>query len=130
MMKRTIRLAAVLALTCLSAAGAARADELIEAYDAHIGEDDLYNSSNERLKQPWQIIRQDRANYHRFGIRQRGDEGDGFFASAKNRELAERMIRRGTISRSAARALVAGDVDIRVEIYRGRNGDYINVTVY
>ena len=37
---------------------------------------------------------------------------DSFFASARNRELAERMIRNGSIEGSAARALLGGDVRI------------------
>ncbi len=124
-------LLAVAAMVCgLLSAEIARADELIEQYNAYIGEDDLYNSNGGRLTQPWQVIRQDRANYHRFNIRQRGDQGDDFFASARNRDLAERMISRGTITRQAARALLNGDCNIHVEIYRGGNGDYIDVTVY
>lgn len=118
--------------TCAAAfmvSAAAHADELLESYSAYIGQDDLYNSYDERLTQPWQVIRQDRANVHRFGVRQPGDEMDSFFASARNRERAERMIRNGVIERSAARALLNGDVRIHVEIWRGGNGDYINVSV-
>lgn len=126
---RTGILAAALAAALALAAGAARADELIESYGAYIGEDDLYNSNGARLTQPWQVIRQDRANVHRFGIRQRGDDIDGFFGSARNRELAERMIRRGRIERSAARRLLGGGVRIYVEIWRGPGGDYLTVTV-
>src|SRR5690606_42111030 len=55
---------------------------------------------------------------HRFGVRQPGDDLDGYFASARNRELAERMIRAGRIERSAARRLLDGDVQIHVEIWR------------
>ncbi len=110
-------------------ASAAKADGLVEEYNAYIGEEDLYNSNGERLSEPWQIIRQDRANYHRFGTSQPGDEGDSFFASATNREKAERMIEYGTIETRAARALVRGNVLINVQIFRGADGDYINVTV-
>lgn len=107
----------------------ALADELIEEYNAYIGQDDLFNSDGMQLTQPWQVIRQDRANYHRFGISQPGDDGDSFFASAKNRERAERMIRNGTITRDARNAILGGDVTINVQIWRGNGGDYINVTV-
>lgn len=109
--------------------GVARADRLVEEYNAYIGEEDLYNSYGERLSEPWQIVRQDRANYHRFGTSQPGDEGDSFFGSAANREKAERMIEHGTIETRAARALVRGNVLINVQIFRGADGDYINVTV-
>ena len=121
--------AAAFAAVLVVSAGAARADELIESYGAYIGQDDLYNSNNERLTQPWQVLRQDRANVHRFGVRQPGDDLDSFFASARNRELAERMIRAGRIERSAARRLLDGDVQIYVEIWRGAGGDYINISV-
>jgi len=60
---------------------------------------------------------------------QPGDDVDSFFASARNRELAERMISNGTIERSAARSLLKGDVRINVEVWRGGDGDYLNVTV-
>ena len=110
-------------------AGSAKADRLVEEYNAYIGEEDLYNSNGEALTEPWQVIRQDRANYHRYGVRQPGDEGDGFFASAKNREQAERMIEYGTIENRAARALLRGGSVINVQIFRGPDGDYINVTV-
>ena len=126
---RTRLFAAAFAAVLAASMGAAKADELIESYSAYIGQDDLYNSSNERLTQPWQVIRQDRANVHRFGIRQPGDDTDSFFASARNRELAERMISQGRIERSAARRLLQGDVRIEVEIWRGAGGDYININV-
>ena len=56
-----------------------RSAKLIESYRAYIGSDDLYNSKGERLTLPWQIIRQDRANYHAYRRRDRGDQGDSFF---------------------------------------------------
>nr|WP_210296904.1 hypothetical protein [Gellertiella hungarica] len=117
------------ALAALPAAPAL-ADELIGSYRAYIGEDDLYNSSGERLRQPWQVLRQDRANFHKFGIAQRGDEDDDFFASAENRANMEYMVQHGSIARSAAKALVRGGVMVTVEIYgNGDEGDFVNVTV-
>lgn len=126
---RTGILAAACAAMIVASAGAAKADELLENYSAYIGQDDLYNSSNVRLTQPWQVIRQDRANVHRFGIRQPGDETDSFFSVTRNRDLAERMIQHGRIEGSAARRLLDGDVRIHVEIWRGAGGDYINISV-
>lgn len=91
---------------------------LLEEYVAYLGEDDHYNSRGERLTEPWQIIRQDRANFHRFGLRDRGDESDGFFDSPKNRARMERMILNGRIERRAGRRIVNERVWIRVQIYR------------
>ena len=113
---------------CLSA-GIAQAGRLVEEYTAYIGDEDPYNSNGEALTEPWQVIRQDRANYHRYGVSQPGDEGDGFFASAKNREKAERMAEYGTIETRAAHALLGDGSVINVQIFPWSNGDYINVTV-
>jgi hypothetical protein len=54
------------------------AAESIGKYHACIGQQDPYRSKGGRLTQAWQVIRQDRANDHRSGIRQPGDENDGF----------------------------------------------------
>ena len=124
---RTAFLTTVMAIGL--SAGAARADRLVEQYNAYIGDEDLYNSNGEALTEPWQVIRQDRANYHRYGVSQPGDEGDSFFASPRNREKAERMIEYGTIDYRAARALLRGGSVINVQILRGADGDYINVSV-
>lgn len=120
---------AALLLPLLIGVAPAKADELVDEYNAYIGRDDLYNSSGERLREPWQIIRQDRANYYKFGIRQRGDEPDSFFASVENRAKAERMIRDGTITRDARRLLLQGDCTVNVKVYHDRSGDYLEITV-
>jgi len=98
---------------------------LLDQYVAFIGPADHFNSRGQRLTQPWQILRQDRANYHRFGIRDAGDQYDGYFGSAENRARMERMIRNGYINANAARRVVNGNVWVRVEIYRNA----VNVTV-
>lgn len=102
---------------------------LLDSYIAYIGEDDLYNSDGARLGEPWQVIRQDRANYHRFGIRDRLDESDSFFADADNRAAMERMLANGTIASSARRAILGGGAIIQVDIYRGNGRDWVEVTV-
>lgn len=112
------------------ATGPALADEVIEEYTTFIGEADLYNSSGMRLQMPWQIIRQDRANFHRFRVRDRGDETDSFFASTSNRDLMERMVRAGRIEPIAGRAIVGGNVFIHVQVIRAPGiSDYLMVTV-
>lgn len=131
-MKASVGLRAACVAAALVVAGSAPAvaQDWIGGYSAYIGEDDLYNSKGARLREPWQILRQDRANFHRFGIRQRGDEGDPFFASADNRAAMEQMVMRGTITREARRLLVQGGATVYVDIY-GRNGrgTHVEVTV-
>lgn len=105
-------------------------DELIGSYVAQIGSRDLVNSNGARLTQPWQVLRQDRANFHRYGIRDPGDEGDDFFANAQNRAAMESMVRSGSISRDAARDIMRGGATVLVEIYGSNNiGHSVQVTV-
>lgn len=124
------RLCALAAALLLALTGPVAAQELIGSYVAYIGADDLYNSKGARLGQPWQVLRQDRANYHKFGISQVGDEWDPFFGDINNRAAMEQMIMRGTIDRTARANLMRGGATVYVEIYgHGNRGEFINVTV-
>lgn len=111
--------------TIRSAGGSGK---VIEVYQAYIGQDDIRNSSGGRLTLPWQVIRQDRANYHKFNQRDDQDEGDSFFAKEANRAAMERMLRAGSISPQAGRAIVRGNVLVRVEV-RGTGGKARSVHV-
>lgn len=103
---------------------------LIESYRAYIGSDDLYNSKGERLTLPWQIIRQDRANYHAYRRRDRGDQGDSFFSQASNRQKLEAMLANGDIANDAGNLIVRGNVWIKVDIYgRGDVGEWVDIHV-
>ena len=105
------------ALTIGMVAQPVLAQEVIGSYAAYIGEDDLYNSEGTRLSEPWQVLRQDRANFHRFGLSQDGDEWDPFFEDADNREAMENMIMRGYIDPDAERMLLSGGAMVYVNIY-------------
>jgi hypothetical protein len=119
---------------CLSFAALslpASAQSVIGQYTAYIGNDDLYNSRGVRLWEPWQILRQDRANYHRFGISQPGDEWDSFFGDMNNRAAMEQMIMNGYINPQAARNIVNGGAIVVVRIYgSGGRGNRVEVDVY
>ena len=123
------RLLMALAGLCMLAAPVA-AQDVIGSYVAYIGVDDLYNSKGARLTQPWQVLRQDRANFHRFGIRQAGDEWDPFFSRIDNRAAMERMIMNGRIDPVARQNLLQGGSTVFVTIYgSGGVGRYVDVTV-
>lgn len=108
-----------------------RESQVIDSYTAWIGRDDLYNSSGTRLTKPWQIIRQDRANYHAYGIRDEGDENDSFFLDPANRQILETMLENGTISRNAQQMIQRGNVWVSVKIFgQGDSGDYLAVDVW
>ena len=107
-----------------------RPDRLIEAYVAEIGYHDLFNSSGVPLTRPWQVLRQDRANFHAFGIRDRFDEWDSFFADPLNRAIMESMLRSGSISPQAARDIMSGQAVVVIQIYgHGRTGRSVHVKV-
>lgn len=121
---------ALAAATIFTTVPAAFADEIIGSYVAYIGRDDLYNSKGARLNEPWQIMRQDRANYHRFGISQSGDEWDPFFGNMENRAIMERMIMNGSMTSGARDGLLRGGATVFVRIYgTGSRGRYVKVTV-
>lgn len=124
-----LRLSAAAVLSLVLAIPAA-ADELVGSYVAYIGRDDLYNSKGARLTEPWQILRQDRANYHRFGVSQPGDEWDPYFGDINNRAIMERMVMNGSIDPVAAANLVNGGATVFVRIYgSGSTGRSVRVTV-
>ena len=75
------------------------------------------------------IIRQDRANYHKFGRRDVEDQGDSFFQKAENRETLQKLLQRGYSSPSVYQAIVNGQPLIRVSVYQTRGGAYVNVEI-
>lgn len=108
-----------------------RQPQVIDSYTAYIGRDDLYNSSGVRLTKPWQIVRQDRANYHAYGIADEGDESDSFFADPANRQQLEDMLANGSMSRDAQIMILRGNCWVDVQIYgHGDTGSFIEVEVW
>jgi hypothetical protein len=107
----------------------AAAQELKESYKALLSEKDHFNSNGERLQTAAAIIRQDRANVHRFGIRDPADQTDVFFADIDNRAALEALIERGSSEPRAINRIVNGTPLVRVDIYASPRGPYVNVTV-
>jgi len=107
----------------------ASAQELKETYRAQLSERDHFNSNGERLQSAAAIIRQDRANFHRFGIRDPGDQSDVFFTDVNNRAELEALIERGTSEPHAINRIVNGTPMVRVDIFSGPRGPFVNVTV-
>jgi hypothetical protein len=105
------------------------AQQLIETYVALLSEADHFNSSGQRLTSAAAIIRQDRANYHRFGVRDPEDEDDALFADEQNRQALERMLERGHADPGVLSRIVNGTVLVRVNVYRSSSGPFVQVTV-
>ncbi|MCP3971051.1 MAG: hypothetical protein GY717_12190 [Rhodobacteraceae bacterium] len=121
-----IFLAALLALPAPLAA-----QNLLESYTALLSTNDHYNSKGVRLNAVWQILRQDRANYHRFGTGDAQDGWDSFFGSMQNRAKAEQWLMNGYIDPNTARYIVNNVVTVEVEIWGyGTTGTSLRVTAY
>jgi len=93
---------------------------LVESYVTRIGPHDKYSSRGVKLEKVAEIVRQDRANYYKFYKRDPEDRPDQFFSSMKNRALLEKMVRRGSISRTVKRAILYDYPLIRVNVYKHR----------
>lgn len=121
----------ILALALILAAPfAAQAQQLMGSYNAYIGQQDLYNSNGVRLSSAAQILRQDRANYHRFGISQQGDDWDPYFGDINNRARLEQMVNNGGLQPYIRNAIMGGNVFVVINVY-GQNGrmQYLEVIV-
>ncbi len=113
----------------LAAIAPSQAQQLIESYQALLSERDHFNSSGQRLTTAAAVIRQDRANFHRFGKGDPEDEVDRYFGDMDNRAALEALIERGASERRAISRIVNGTVLVRVEVYRGPRGPFVNVLI-
>ena len=67
----------------------AQADEVMFSYNAELSVADAHSSNGQPLEGWCSLIRQDRANWHRFGKRDPDDEADPFFDSPERRAMIE-----------------------------------------
>jgi len=96
----------------------ARANDFIDSYTARLSITDHFNTEGVRLDSAAAIIRQDRAHFHRFNIRDREDTYDSVFGDIRNRETLEQRLNNGNMSESVRQTIVDGTPLIRVDIYQ------------
>lgn len=89
----------------------------VDEYCTTITENDKSASDGYRLGDAASILRQDRANYHKFGFRDRGDQGDRTFGSADARARIPAMLDGGNNDPSVLRQIVAGTPRVCVWIF-------------
>lgn len=118
-MRRHHFAAALLALAAtLGISGTALADRLLGSYVARISATDKRASDGFPLDTAAQMVRQDRANWHKFGRGDAEDEDDPWFTSAASRAKLERMLGRGAaMNQRTRRAIARGYPVIRVEVF-------------
>jgi hypothetical protein len=117
MNKLLLGLAAVAGLVALPGAAEACRGDFLGAYNTTISGRDLYASDGVRLTGIGAILQQDRANFHRFNRRDRGDDSDDLFLSAESRALIPRWLHE--VSPGAAAAIRRGRAYINVRVYEG-----------
>jgi hypothetical protein len=109
---------ALAAILLAAASGSVHADEYLGSYTARISGDDRQASDGYPLDTAAQMVRQDRANWHRFGRGDAEDEDDPWFASAPSRQRLERLLnQRGAMSSATRRAITRSNPVIRVDVY-------------
>lgn len=113
-----MRVALAVLIATLGGAPVAAQEYRVGGYMAWIGPEDLFNSSGERLATAEAVIQQDRANYHRFGIRHPGDDSDNWFFQREARAAMTKMIHNGGgIAPATARLILQGNVPVYVTIH-------------
>lgn len=117
-MRIRIVLAALAAILFITLPAAAQ-DRLLGSYVARLSDADHHASDGYRLDTAAQIVRQDRANYHRFGSGDVEDEGDPWFRSTSARARLEQMLNRpGAMTQATRRAIQRGEPLVQVDVYR------------
>ena len=114
---KAIAVAGLVAATMLGT-GSAQADDMLGSYTARISDRDHRASDGYPLSSAAQMVRQDRANWHKFHRRDSDDQGDPWFRSDGSRADLQRMLERGgAMSNSTRRAIVNGEPLIEVDVY-------------
>lgn len=116
-MKR-LMMAAVL---CLMAGTASAQERVVATYLTFISGNDIYNSRGERLTDIGAIIQQDRANYHRFGIRDADDNWDELFGQLEMRQQIPGLVTAGSFDAGLRGRILDGRALVVIQVY-GSNG--------
>jgi hypothetical protein len=111
--------AAAIVADLAAVSGPAHADQLLGSYVARLSDQDHHASDGYALDTAAQVIRQDRANFHKFHQRDGEDSDDPWFASPDARARLERMLNSGGAMNEATRSAVFhGSPIVRVDVYR------------
>ncbi|ESX13725.1 hypothetical protein X747_01520 [Mesorhizobium sp. LNJC384A00] len=124
-MTKSLTIAGLLLASPIGVGGAQAGDEL-GSYVARISDRDHHASDGYGLSSAAQMVRQDRANWHKFHRRDADDQGDDWFRSNDDRAYLERMLKRGgAMSSSTRNAIVNGEPLIQVDVY----SDSVHVSI-
>ena len=125
-MNRFFRIVSAGLLTAMVGVTAASADEFLGSYFARISDHDKQASDGYPLDTAAQMVRQDRANFHKFHDTDPDDENDVWFRTNDQRARLERMLGQGgAMGASTRRAISNGEPLIQVDVYR----NHVEVTI-
>jgi len=96
---------------------------LIDTYYAKISQKDKYSSSGRKLTKIYDILQQDRANYHKFYKRDKEDTYDSFFITREHRNRMKYMLLNGNISYKTKKSILYSTPLLRVNVYK----NHINI---
>ncbi len=100
-------------------ASSASADTYLGSYVARLSDRDHYASDGYPLDTAAQVVRQDRANVHRFGKVDNDDEGDPWFGNANARNTLEQFLNHGSAMDQATRSAIhSGTPLVQVDVYQ------------
>lgn len=111
--------------------GVTNGPELIQSYVAHLTERDHVSSAGATLTTAAEILRQDRANVHKFNKKDAADEVDRFFTSADNRQLLGVLLAKGDMEKATESAIINGNPSVVVTLNAsGKTGEeYLTVAL-
>ena len=118
MFRRSMMAAAAALFASAALSSSAGADEFLGSYIARLSPADHHASDGYRLDNAAQVVRQDRANVHKFGRADAEDEFDPWFGSAAARARFQSMLERnGAMSPATRQAIMRGTPLVEVEVY-------------
>lgn len=97
----------------------ALADTYLGSYVARLSQQDHHASDGYALDTAAQVVRQDRAYWHRFGYGDPEDEDDPWFATAQARARFEQLLNQsGSMNGATRQAIFNGAPLVKVDVYR------------
>ncbi|MBA4172089.1 MAG: hypothetical protein C0511_05410 [Hyphomicrobium sp.] len=135
-MSGLLRLGQVIFVTCIGvgmqAKGSFAACPEPVKYTAVIDEADLVSSSGTKLTTSGAVVRQDRANFHKFSRRDPGDQSDDVLFDPKKRAALERAVNEFVARESKKYGGADVDYDDLLEelLQGGLGGTYVTITFW
>ncbi|MGE0501600.1 MAG: hypothetical protein AB7I79_08010 [Rhizobiaceae bacterium] len=116
-MKTFVKTALAASLLAL-AAGQSQADQLLGTYVARISDRDHHASDGYLLDTAAQMVRQDRANVHKFGWVDAEDDDDPWFGTANARARFEKLLNKsGAMNAATRKAIAGGEPIVKVDVF-------------